>query len=103
MAVVSKFFKLRKFVQRFIAKSKEIKLNTTPAIQFKRSFCLVQRSNKFLYQGRVTRGKVVFVMRVLDFEVMPRPYLLRVFSIESNPAIPVDIVQTIYSNDKAYI
>lgn len=96
--VIKKHFKARNFVKKFIKKSKEVKLIARHETKFRKSLCFCKLMKKYLYRGKYIDGKMMYTLTVKDFEEMPRPYMLRVFTIESKSLYSVDFDQIINKN-----
>jgi hypothetical protein len=103
MIIINKFFRLRNFAYKFIKKSQEVKLDTKFSTKFKKSLCFAKVMRQYLYRGKLIEGRMMYMLTVNNFEAFPRPYLLRVFTIEHKSLYSVDCEQLVFNSEKIYL
>ena len=64
-----------------ISRSKELTLNSNFSAKFKKSLCFAKTMRQVLYRGKFVETKAMYMLTIQDFDVYPRPYLLRVFNL----------------------
>ncbi len=101
--VINHYFRLREFAFKFIKKSQQVKLDTNFSTKFKKSLCFAKIMKQYLYRGKFIDGKMMYMLTVADFQTFPRPYMLRVFTVENKNLYIVDYEQKIYNSEKIFL
>jgi hypothetical protein len=85
---------------KLFSKIKDIKLFTDLRSQFKKKLCFATVKSEFLFRGKMCEGKIMYMLTVKEFSKIPRRYLLRIFTLDSNSMISIDAEKTIYNKEK---
>lgn len=79
-----------------VSRSKEFTLSTNFSTKFKKSLCFAKVMKQILYKGKFVETKAMYMLTIKDFEVCPRPYLLRVFNLESRSLYSFDFEKIVF-------